>query len=59
CRDYLLSKGIDNGRIAYSGYGESQPIASNATPAGRALNRRVEFELYAPPSLELSKEQKN
>ena len=39
-----LSKrhGIDSRRLSYKGYGESAPVVSNATPAGRARNRRVE-----------------
>ena len=46
CYDYLVSKGIAAGRMAYAGYGESQPVADNKTAAGRAQNRRVVFELY-------------
>ena len=42
-RDYLLSRGIDNDRLAYKGFGESKPIASNATEEGRAKNRRTVF----------------
>jgi OOP family OmpA-OmpF porin len=38
---YLESKGIGSGRIVATGAGESQPIADNATPEGRAQNRRV------------------
>jgi OmpA-OmpF porin, OOP family len=38
---YLESKGIGSGRIVASGAGESQPVADNATPEGRAQNRRV------------------
>jgi len=42
---YLRSKGVLDTRIATVGYGESRPIASNDTPEGRALNRRVELTL--------------
>jgi len=41
-RDYLVSKGVSGARISAAGFGESQPIASNDTPEGRFLNRRVE-----------------
>lgn len=46
CYFYLLRVGIPISRMTYTGYGETQPVASNATAAGRAQNRRVEFELY-------------
>lgn len=46
CYDFLVSKGISPSRMNHSGYGETQPIASNQTSAGRLENRRVEFELY-------------
>jgi OOP family OmpA-OmpF porin len=46
CYDYILNKGIVYSRIAYRGYGESQPRASNKSSKGRRLNRRVEFNLY-------------
>jgi outer membrane protein OmpA-like peptidoglycan-associated protein len=40
----LVSRyGIDPGRLTTGGYGESSPKATNATPEGRALNRRVEL----------------
>ncbi|MBS0315837.1 MAG: OmpA family protein [Proteobacteria bacterium] len=42
---YLESKGIEKNRIYTEGKGKSQPIASNATAAGRAKNRRVEIEV--------------
>lgn len=40
---YLISKGIDRSRLEAAGYGPERPIATNATPLGRAKNRRVEF----------------
>ncbi len=43
--DYLVSRGVQPARISYIGYGESQPIASNATNQGRRLNRRVNLEI--------------
>lgn len=45
--NYLGSRGVDQRRISTLGFGPSQPIASNATPEGRAQNRRVEV-LIAP-----------
>lgn len=41
--DYLVSKGIDSNRLKAKGFGESKPIDTNDTDAGRANNRRVEF----------------
>ncbi|MGO2202833.1 flagellar motor protein MotD [Pseudomonas helleri] len=37
----LAMQGVDPGRMASVGYAEFQPVANNATPEGRALNRRV------------------
>jgi OOP family OmpA-OmpF porin len=42
-RDYLISKGIAAERLTAKGYGESMPIADNATEEGRFKNRRVEL----------------
>lgn len=42
CKDYLVSKGIDAGRIEAAGYGEEIPIASNGSEEGRQQNRRIE-----------------
>ncbi|MFE8072289.1 OmpA family protein [Marinobacteraceae bacterium S3BR75-40.1] len=44
-KDFLLNQGIANSRIVAVGYGESQPVASNDTAAGRQANRRVELRL--------------
>jgi len=43
---YLVSQGANASRIEATGYGKEQPIATNATAAGRQQNRRVEFTLY-------------
>ena len=42
---YLLNHDIDQGRMKYSGYGLDQPISSNDSTEGRALNRRTEFRI--------------
>lgn len=41
--EYLRSRGINLMRLAADGRGEAEPIADNATAAGRAINRRVEI----------------
>lgn len=41
--DYLISRGVNPARVAAYGQGESQPVASDATEAGRQANRRVEM----------------
>jgi len=42
---WLISNGIDAGRLSTQGFGEDRPIASNATPEGRAQNRRVDIRV--------------
>ena len=42
CRQYLISKGIDESRIDAVGKGGEEPIAPNDTPEGRQKNRRTE-----------------
>jgi len=44
-KNYLVSKGVPAGNITVVGMGEKQPVATNNTAAGRAQNRRVEFEI--------------
>lgn len=44
-QDYLIKEGIDPDRLEAVGYGESRPVASNATAKGRAQNRRTEFNI--------------
>lgn len=57
-RDFLLGKGVDEGRIAIIAMGEMRPIAPNAkldgTPdeKGRAQNRRVEIHIALPEESE-------
>ncbi|HHI77009.1 MAG TPA: OmpA family protein, partial [Gammaproteobacteria bacterium] len=48
--DYLASRGVPRDRLRTEGRGESEPRASNATAAGRQLNRRV--EIYVKPIVE-------
>lgn len=43
---YIVSKGANASRIEATGYGETQPIDTNATETGRQNNRRVEFTLF-------------
>ncbi len=43
--DYLISTGLDGDRFTVRGYGESEPVADNATREGRARNRRVEMRV--------------
>ncbi|HET8667529.1 MAG TPA: OmpA family protein, partial [Terriglobales bacterium] len=42
-RDYLISQGVPVSSIVAQGYGEADPVASNSTPEGRQLNRRVDM----------------
>jgi outer membrane protein OmpA-like peptidoglycan-associated protein len=45
-RQALVHRGVNPSRITTEGYAFSQPVASNATPYGRALNRRVEIRIH-------------
>jgi outer membrane protein OmpA-like peptidoglycan-associated protein len=44
-REYLVNQGVTSRNVTARGYGESQPKASNNTPEGRQLNRRVEINI--------------
>ncbi len=46
-RDYLVQQGVAASRIRAVGMGESEPVASNDTDAGRQENRRVEVAIFA------------
>jgi chemotaxis protein MotB len=46
--DYLLSQGLNQNLVSAQGFGESNPVASNDTAAGRASNRRIEVSLVGP-----------
>lgn len=46
-RTYLVQKGIPPARVTALGYGETTPVATNDTEAGRSQNRRVEFKVLA------------
>lgn len=43
--EYLKQQGIEPSRLQYKGYGDTQPLASNDTEAGRQLNRRTAFKI--------------
>ena len=43
--EYLVNQGVNQNLISAQGFGESNPVASNDTPEGRAQNRRIEVTL--------------
>ncbi|MBI2896862.1 MAG: OmpA family protein [Deltaproteobacteria bacterium] len=47
---YLVSKGVSADRLRSQGFGLDRPVAPNADEAGRAQNRRVEFNFVNPPA---------
>jgi OmpA-OmpF porin, OOP family len=44
-KEYVVARGISGDLIAVSGEGPDRPVADNATPEGRARNRRIEFRV--------------
>jgi outer membrane protein OmpA-like peptidoglycan-associated protein len=48
---YLVTQGVTNTRMRTTGRGELEPIDSNDTPSGQALNRRVEIVIVAGESM--------
>lgn len=46
--EYIVAKGVDRKRLIAVGFGESQPLDTNRTEQGRAVNRRVEFHIIQP-----------
>ncbi|WP_297595901.1 OmpA family protein [uncultured Cetobacterium sp.] len=44
--NYLSAQGVSPSRISSIGYGDRNPVASNATSEGKALNRRVEINIF-------------
>ena len=48
-RRFLVSEGIEPGHVSAAGFGPQFPVASNDTPEGRRMNRRIEIELRPAP----------
>jgi outer membrane protein OmpA-like peptidoglycan-associated protein len=46
-KSYLVAHGIPGSHLTAVGFGESRPVASNATAEGRARNRRIELTVTA------------
>jgi OOP family OmpA-OmpF porin len=49
-REALIKYGADPDTLVAKGYGEADPIASNATPEGRLKNRRIEYHVVKAPT---------
>mgnify|MGYP005844727829 FL=1 len=49
--DYIVAQGVEANRLRAVGYGQTRPVDSNDTDAGRAANRRTEFRILTQPTL--------
>lgn len=49
--NYLVGRGVTRTRLSAAGRGESEPVASNSSDAGRQQNRRVEVAIFADETL--------
>ncbi|MCL2650167.1 MAG: OmpA family protein [Candidatus Azobacteroides sp.] len=54
-RNYIVSNGVDAGRLTIRGFGDTQPLVPNTTAANRTLNRRVEFIVKFEKEIEVAK----
>lgn len=50
--DFMRQRGLSSDRLIIEGKGESEPVATNETEAGRQQNRRVEIAIYANEDLQ-------
>lgn len=50
-KKYLVDKGIEENRLVTRGYGDTQPVDTNDTDAGREANRRTELRVLSPGSI--------
>ncbi len=57
--NYLASQNVNSARFTTEGYGETQPVATNDTEAGRAQNRRVEVAIWANDKLKKAAAEKS
>ena len=57
-RKWLITRSIDARRLTTRGYGDTRPIADNATAEGRARNRRVEFVIVRRASVQTGLEER-
>ena len=44
-KQYLIGQGVASNRLMSQGFGPNNPVADNATPDGRQMNRRVEIKI--------------